>query len=230
MYYGNNLPSGIEEKEYYVVRIDDDTLQFADTYKESTGIANVVDIVSIGGTGQSINPINPKLRPFANNDLVFDLSDSSLTGYQLKFYYGVDFYNEYVGSATSESFDVIGVSTFATVGIGSTLPLASNKFHPTATLKHSDNAPKIVFYNLFGPSGLSTTDNGVVNKCQIEYVDSSYSGTHKVTGIGATEFSINLRFTPESLQYSEADCDILEYTTQSLTATGCISTVRFDSP
>ena len=229
LYYGTSLPDGVEQREYFIVKIDDNTLQLADTYKESTGTPNVVDISSQGGAGQSINPINPKLRPYANNDLVFDLSDPTLTGYDLKFYYDSNFFNEFVGSGTSEGFEVVGVTTFATVGIGSTLPTADNKYHPTVTLKHSPISPKIIFYNIFGPSGLSTADDSPINNSQIKYVDSSYTGSYGITGIGNTEFEINLRFTPESLQYKRGDCDVIQYTTKSSAASGGISTVKITS-
>ncbi len=226
LYYGSNLPDGVTEREYYVIRIDDNTLSLANTLKEALGTPNVVNITSQGGSGQTINPINPQLRPYSNSDLVFDLSDSTLQGYDLKFYYDATFFNEFVGSGTSLGFEVVGVSTLATVGIGSTIPVATNEYHPTLTLKHSDTIPPVLFYNLFGPSGIVTTDSTVVNGTEIKYVDSSYTGSYDITSIGSTEFSINLRFRPESLQYNASDVDVLEYTTKSASATGGISTIR----
>ena len=226
LYYGANLPDGIEQKEYYVVRVDDNTISLTNTFAETAGVPVLVNITSQGGSGQTINPINPQLRPFKNNDLVFDMSDPSLTGYQLKFYYDTNYFNEFVGSASSETFEVIGVSTFATVGIGSTIPTFDNVFHPTTILKYSDTSPELIFYNVFGTSGVATTKNtGVVNQGQVKYVDSGYAGKFNIVGVSNTEFKVNLRFPPESLQYTSANCDNLSYTTQSPTANGGISSI-----
>ena len=230
LYYGTNLPGGITQREYYVVVIDEDTIQIANTLKETQGTPNVVDITSTGSGNWTINPINPQLRPFRNNDLVFDMGDPTLSGYNLKFYYDGNFFNEFVGSGTSLGFEVVGVSTQATVGIGSTIPLASNPFHPTVTLKYSETSPDVIHYNLFAPTGISTNDGTVVNGSEVKFVDSSYTGGYNITGIGSTEFSINLRFTPESLKYSKSDCDVIEYTTNSKSAYGGISSVRIANP
>ena len=154
------------------------------------------------------------------------MSDPSLTDYQLKFYYDTNYFNEFVGSATTDSFEVIGVSTLSTVGIGSTIPTFDNPFHPTTILKYSDNSPELIFYNVFGASGVATTKNtGVVNQGQIKYVDSGYTGRFPIVGVSNTEFKVNLRFAPESLQYSDSDCDQLSYTTKSPTASGGISSI-----
>ena len=230
LYYGTNLPGGITQREYYVVVIDKNTIQLANTLKETQGTPNIVDITSTGSGNWTINPINPQLRPYRNNDLVFDMSDSTLLGYDLKFYYDANYFNEFVGSGTSLGFEVVGVSSYATVGVGSTVPLASNPYHPVVTLKHSETAPKVVWYNLFDAVGMSTADSTVVNGNEVKYVDSSYTGGYNITGIGSTEFSINLRFTPESLQYSNADCELIQYTTQSKSTTGGIATVRISNP
>ena len=230
LYYGTNLPGGITQREYYVVVIDKNTIQLANTLKETQGTPNIVDITSTGSGNWTINPINPQLRPYRNNDLIFDMSDSTLLGYDLKFYYDANYFNEFVGSGTSLGFEVVGVSSYATVGVGSTVPLASNPYHPVVTLKHSETAPKVVWYNLFDAVGMSTADSTVVNGNEVKYVDSSYTGGYNITGIGSTEFSINLRFTPESLQYSNADCELIQYTTQSKSTTGGIATVRISNP
>ena len=40
----------------------------------------VVSFASTGGISQSLSLINPRLNPIENNNLVFDLTDSSLVG------------------------------------------------------------------------------------------------------------------------------------------------------
>ena len=226
-YYGSNLPGGVEQREYYVIKIDDDTLQIADTLKQAIAKKpEVIDFTSTGSGGWSINPINPQIRPFKNNTLNFDLSHPSMSGYDLKFFYDTNFFNEFVGSGTSLGFEVVGVTTLATVGIASTA--IDSDGHPTVKLNYSDNI-KTLYYNVFGPSGLSTADRTVINGSEIKYVDSNYNGTHSVISIGNTEFTFNLKSSPESLQYKNSDCEILEYDTQSSNATGGISTVNLVS-
>ena len=207
LYYGGSqIAGGLSQREYYVVRIDDNTISLTETFEETKGIPKVIGITSVGGNGQSLNPINPEIRVFKNNDIVFDLSDSTLADHNLKFYYDQNFFNDFVGTGTSESFEVIGVTTTATVGVASTVPAD----HPTVTLTHS-NAASVLYYNLFSPSGLTTADLTVRNYSTIRYVDSKYNGRYSVVGLGSTEFSINLIEKPESLRYDEADWDLRIY-------------------
>ena len=228
LYYGSNLPQGISQREYYVVKIDDNTLQLANTYKETIGTPNVVNILSQGGSGQTLNPINPQLRPFKNNDLVLDMSDSTMTNYDIKFYYDNNFFNEFVGSGTSLGFEVVGVHTEATVGIGSTL--FDSIYHPKITLKHSDTKPAIIYYNLFSKTGVTTADTTAFNGNQIKPVDSLFTDDYTITSTGSTTFQINLKYKPETLIYTSADCSELAYTTNSANATGGIGSVRVANP
>ena len=221
----STFPDGIVEREYYVIRIDDNTIQLANTLKETQGTPNIVNITSSGGSGQVINPINPQLRPYANNDIVFDLSDTSLLNYDLKFYYDNTFLNEFVGSGTSLGFEVVGVGTSATVGVASTNP--NSVYHPTVKLSHSDNIDTL-YYTLFGPTGIVTADNTVVNRNEIKHIDSGYNGNYSVVGVGSTVFTVNLQFKPESISYKNSDCEVIEYSTTALDVTGGIATVTIN--
>ena len=49
-------------------------------------IPNIIGIGSTGGNLQSISLINPKIETIKNNNLVFNLSDTSLSGYDFKLY------------------------------------------------------------------------------------------------------------------------------------------------
>mgnify|MGYP003148165287 CR=1 FL=1 len=226
-YYGSNLPGGITSREYYTIRIDDDTLQLSNTLKQATAKKpEVIDITSQGGSGQTINPINPQIRPFRDNTVKFDLSHPSMSGYDLKFFYDTNFFNEFVGSGTSLGFEVVGVSTLATVGIASTA--IDSEGHPTVKLSHS-NATDRIYYNIFGPSGLSTADRTVINGNEIKFVDSNYKGTYNIISTASSEFTFNLKKAPEILAYDAEDCSELLYTTNSINATGGISTVNLVS-
>ena len=228
LYYGSNLPGGITQREYYVVVVDDNTIQLANTFKETQGTPNVVDITSVGSGSWTINPINPQLRPFRKNDLVFDMSDPSLVGNDLKFYYDNNFFNEFVGSGTSLGFEIVGVTTTSTVGVASTNPVYTNEYHPTIRVKYSETSPKVLYYSLFTQSGISTADETVFNGSQIKFVDSSYTGSYPITSIGDTTFNINLKYKPELLAYNSSISDIT-YTTQSFNVTGGIASTKIFS-
>ena len=55
--------------------------------------------------------VNPQIKTFKNNNLVFDISDSSLSGYKLKFYYDNQFKNEFNSVGVSTQFNVIGTGS-----------------------------------------------------------------------------------------------------------------------
>ena len=96
------------------------------------------------------------------------------------------------------------------VGVASTNP--NSVYHPTVKLSHSDNIDTL-YYNLFGPTGIITADNTVVNRNEIKHIKSGYNGNYNVVGVGTTVFTVNLQFKPESLSYDKDDCEIIEYTT-----------------
>ena len=221
LYYGgSNIAGGLTQREYYVYRVDDNVISLTETLAQTVGVPKIVGITSIGGSGQSLNRINPELRVVKNNDLKFDLSDPSLVGHKLQFFYDQNFFNDFVGSGKSETFEVIGLTTTATVGVASTVPAD----HPVVTLTFSgDN--DILYYNLFSASGITTADVGVRNYNTIRYVNSKYNSTYSITGIGSTTFAINLAEKPQSLRYDSADWDFCKYTTNSPTATGGISNI-----
>ena len=54
LYYGANLPDGITQKEYYVVRIDDNTISLTNTFAETTGVPTLVNITSQGGSDRQL--------------------------------------------------------------------------------------------------------------------------------------------------------------------------------
>ena len=72
-------PSPLTGNEYYIHKIDDDNINLCDTFKNSTTkLPVVVSFASTGSSSQNISPINPRIKSVKNNNLVFDLSDSSL--------------------------------------------------------------------------------------------------------------------------------------------------------
>ena len=115
---GSSLPSGLEQRTYFVLKVDNDNFQLADSkvqlFKDPP---EIVSVASTGFVGQTINPINPPIKVTRNNNIVFDLNHTSLSGSELKIFYDNNYFNEFVGSGTTANLEVVG---FGTVGIGTT--------------------------------------------------------------------------------------------------------------
>ena len=71
-----------------------------------------------------------------------------------------------------------------------------------------------------------TLDIDVKNNSKIKYIDSKYNNTYSVSGIGTTSFKVNINQKPERLSYGSTECDTLEYSTSSLSASGPVSSLN----
>ena len=209
-YNSNLLPEGLQNQNYFVYKVDDDNIKLSKTFKDSKKlIPNIVGLGSTGGTSQSLSLINPQLISVKNNNLRFDLSDSSVSGYKLRFYYDQDYGNEFISSGISTTFDVVSVGNTTTIGFGSSLP-------------------EKLFYNLEKSGSISTTDTEVHNYSKIIFVDSDYNGTYNINRIDDTSFSLFLDNRPEKLSYNNVEATTT-YKTNSKTAKGGIEAIKIIS-
>jgi len=220
IYYSSTdlIASGLSTGSYFVYKVDNNKIKLSTTYTDSKVDPPVV--VSIAGTGgkyQNISLINPQIKSVKNNNLVFKLSDSSLSGYKFKIYYDQEFKNEFVSTATTTGFTIIGIGT---VGISSTASL---------TVKYDDNLPTKLYYNLEKSGRISNYDKDVNKYSEILFVDSQYIGAYSVFGVGTTTFNITLNKIPEKLTYSQDECNVLEYSTNSVSAKGPIDKIKIIS-
>jgi hypothetical protein len=210
----DSIASGLDTGGYFIHRIDDDYFYLCDTYKNSISFPpRFVSIGETGGALQQISLINPQLNIIKNNNVVFDVSDSSLSGLSLKFFYDSEFKNEFISTGDESSFSVskigtIGVSTSASITIG-----------------FSANLPFNLFYTLEKSGSLVSVDSDVINRSQILYQNSAYNGEYNIFGVGNTTFNISLNEVPEKYSYKSSECDVLKYTTNSKTATGGIDKI-----
>jgi len=210
------VAAGLETGSYYVNTIDDDTINLCETYIDSVSSSpTIINITGIGGAVQTISLINPTLRPVKNNNIKFNLSDSSLVGYNFKLYYDSSFNHEFTSVESDSNFNISGLGT---VGVSTNAAL---------TLNYSENLPEKLYYTLEKGGYISTSDTEVVNASTIIFTNSVYNGTYAISGIGQTTFTLSLTAKPEKLSYTESDCDTLKYTTNSTTTTGGISKIKF---
>jgi len=214
LYYSNSVASGLSTGSYYVYRVDDNIIKLSETYIDSNIIPpTTVNITSTGGANHNISLINPQIQSIKNNNLTFNLSDTSLSGYDFKIYYDQEFKNEFVSTASTSQFNL---SSVGTIGVS-----------PNATLviNYDGNLPTRLYYGLEKYGEVITSDIEVNNHSEILFVDSKYNSNYKVFGIGSTTFNISLTNVPEKLKYYQNECAILNYTTNSLSAKGSIDKI-----
>ena len=214
-YISTSTPSGLNEEVYYVNKVDVDTIRLSETYKDSISeLPRLVSINSVGIGTQEILVIQPDINLVRNNNLVFDLSDSSLENYKLNLFYDEDLKREFISVPNTLEFSTSGVGT---VGVSSEASL---------TLRYNDNLPNVLYYSLVdGKSKVITTSYN----SKILLKNSEYSGKYSISNVQDTKFDIFLDNVPERLSYTKADCSTLEYTTNSLTGIGSVHDLKIIS-
>ena len=219
-YSANLVASGLSNGSYYVHKINNDQIKLSETYSDSKSVPpTTVSIASTGGQYQSIAPINPQIKAIKNNNLVFDLSDSSLSGYKFNIYSDRQFNNEFVSTGATSEFTLIGIGT---VGVSTSASL---------TINYDQYFPNKLYYNIEKSGYISIPDTEVSDYCEISFVNSDYelSSGHNIFGVGSTTFSFSLNKIPEKLSYVQSECDTLKYTTTSLSADGPIDKINIIS-
>ena len=213
-YESSEVIGGLSTGSFYVYVIDKDNFRLSETRKDAVSSPPIyVNLTSVGGTSQTLSLVNPPLEVYRNNDVVFNLEDPSLSGYNFKIYYDNDFDNAVVSTGKTTNFLVSSFGTNGTAGAG-------------VTVGFSSNFPSILYYNVDKGGFISTADTDVDAYSQIQYVNSKYNGTYKITGVTSTTFDVNLSKVAERTSYTSSECDSIKYTTNSTSATGSIEDVK----
>lgn len=200
---GSNI-SGLSTGNYFVYKLGNDTIKLGETYEDVTSENKYfINFTSSGGSLHSLSLVHPEIISYNNNNLLFDLSSSSLLGYQLKIYYDEELNNEYTSSVGDGQFNIIGVGT---VGVSSTASL---------TINYSDNLPEFLYYSLEKLGNPIKSDPEIKYSSRLSFVGSLYNKSYQISGVASTSFYINLYENPERLSYAKLDCDSLEYSTTS---------------
>ena len=216
-YDATTIATGLSTQTYYVFKVDDDNIQLSTTkINVFKNPPTVVDITAAGGSPQTLSPINPQIQSIKNNNLVFDISDSSLTDYSLKIYYDNEYNNEIVSISTTGSFTIVRDASAGTVGAA-------------VTIMNNSDLPKRLYYNIEKTGFISTSDKEVSNYSEILFTDSSYKGDYKVSQKSDLSFQVFLDKIPEKLSYTQSECDILSYDTTSTNASGPVSKLNLVS-
>ena len=203
---------GLGNSSYFVSGIDTNTFNLCDSYENA--IANppvIFDINAVSGIATQVHTfekINPQIFVEKNNNLVFNLSDASLSGYKLKLYYDKEFKNEFVSTGSSVGFNV-PIDTVSKFSVG-----------------YGNSLPDKLYYGLEKLGVAATADNTVKNYSEIVFVDNNLKGTHKISNVGVSTFTFDTLKEPLRLTTTIDDCDILSYSTTSGIVTGAINSVN----
>jgi len=224
-------PSGglIDNRFYFVKVVDNNKIKLCDDYYESLKInSKFVDITS--ASSGTINPINPQIEVEKNQQVYFDLSDSSLAftklgtnypAFDFNLYTDIECKNIYYTSKNDQNFDVtksgiIGVESNAN------LTLDINKLTPTK-----------LFYGLIPTNieGIPNVKKEVIkdtenlnNNNSLNLIANSLSAVQTITGIGSTTFSFVLTKPTTQDLYTEDDGNFT-YQTNSKSVTGTIKSI-----
>lgn len=231
--YNNNLKTGdkivyydqsnatigglVDNKAYYVIKNHPDKINLANTYYDSK-IGNSIKFTSVGSGTQSIALINPNIEFTDKNTIVFDLSDPSLSGMDLKLFRDLEFSKEL------ETYKYVRNS----VESGS----ADAKL--TINTKTS-NIEKTFYYTLVPLSPIAaekfqvSSDIEVSGRNKITILPSKYNDEYDVVSIGSTTFKINFNGRPESTTYKTfSGISSIFYDTDSKNTTGSISKLKIN--
>jgi hypothetical protein len=220
VYYntGNSSIGGLINNEtYYIIKEDPDNIKLAEYRSDAfSGIA-----VTFTGQGSSLNAIslvNPLLKVPKGNIIIFDLSDSSLSGMDLRLYRDSNLSIQ----VASYNYQRNGIDA-GTPGAQLRIDTSNSAFSNT------------IFYNLIplSPSILEkyqiSLDTDVIGNNKISIEDSTFSDSYNITVINNNSFKFNLYDKPESFSYTTSSgISSIFYETTSKTASGPISKIRLN--
>ena len=161
--------------------------------------------ISIGSSN------NPPITTTLGEKLIFDTSDTDLSGTKLEFFLDHEFTKKFVGSgkSTMERIDnlVPGISSART------------------TLHVTENVPDTLYYRFMSisPSVYVNIDEDVTDYGKIIVNPSEFTGKHSLTTATGTTFKFFTGGLPERVGYTSESS--ITYTTSSSSARGPISKV-----
>ena len=220
-------------KIYYVIIVDENTIQLSDFYYEKISSNKDISIIQIDSQfSGSISPVNPELKVVRNSTVVFDLSDqtliaNSIPAFKFSLFSDSNLSTEFFTGKNSQTSN-FNVKTTGVLG------------DPGAKLELiiDDNVPDSLFYTLtpikYNGAAASKVeivvdDFNIYNNNTISVTNSKYNAKAiNVSGVTTNTFNYTLLSTPEKNSYSNTEA-IISYSTDSTTAIGPIKQVTLDS-
>jgi len=212
---------------YYVVRVDDNTLKLSENkYKATLLKPEIIGITS--ASAGTLNPVNPLIKVYKNQPVVFDLSSSTLGYVNQATTYSAFEFNLYADQNLTKKWDTDEITeTFNVVRTGKAGVDADAKVE----LRVNKDIPSLLYYTLdileesnvpAVKKSIIRRDSEVKDANEIETLSSGYDGVHKVS-VGATNsFTYTLGVKPEKSSYISST-SVLSYETESETAFGGVA-------
>jgi hypothetical protein len=208
---------GLElHQKYYVVPFDSNRFQLAETFEDiKPGSELIIDLTSVGVSTHTFSLVNPKIAVTKNNNIKFDVSDPSLLGYELKFFYDQTLTEIFESNGIDDEFPIVGVGT---------LGLEDG----VRTINYSPNNPTAIYYGVEKGGYISTADTDTINNNTVVLIESNYNISNRIVNVGLNTFKYSLYNNPESTEYFAIDADI-QYKTSSRNALGGVANTRIIS-
>jgi len=227
----SNPSSGLENGGiYFVIKIDNNRFKLSKTYYGAIQEdPEFVDITS--PSFGSLSLINPPIFGIKNQEIIFDVSDISLSYTSNLNRYSAFDLNFYTDSSFNKIFESQSNAIIVRSG---RLGVDANA---TVSIKLNDSVPNTLYYRLdpknFNENNqtkleiISDSEN-ILDNNKILVSNSAYSGTHTISGIGSTTFSYNIKRKPERLSYNKSESSIF-YKTNSTSVLGEIDSIKITS-
>ena len=199
---------------YYAIKISENIIKLSETYKKATKKRyKSINITSIGNNG-TLAKVNSKIELTRGNNLVIDVSDTSLNGLDINFYSDSNFKDKINLNFIERPF-----------AIGQDEP--SNKF----IIRTNNTSLEKLYYrvendNLF--DNFANTD--IQNHSLIDIVESKFNALQTVSGVGNTTITFNSKVgSAETTLYSSYESSgfsTATYSTNSRNEKGPISKIN----
>ncbi len=232
-------PTGglVDNKMYYVVPFDNNDIKLVtEKFEVTREEPRFVNITS-GGNGGTISKINPLVISRKNNNLKFDLSDSSLSflsngvsypAFKMSAYLDQNFSKEFLttGKKEDKSFEV---TTSGIVGITSTANLTIELTDDVSSRLYYKFDPINKDFNFITKIGIVIDRDSLSPFNQINVELSNFDGEYTITGTSSTTFSYQLTKDPETTTYTKLN-SVSSYITNSTKTYGEISKIDLTNP
>jgi hypothetical protein len=214
---------------YYTVRVDNDNFKLSNTYHDATKLKpTIVSIAS--STAGEFGLVNPPISAYRSSNVVFDLSDTSLSYVKQTTSYPAFRLNFYVDENCTSMWKSDGFSNVFSVSRSGTPGVSTNA---TVTVSIGQTTPQTLYYKLdpVTDNDLSedqlqiVSDDEVVGGNQLQSKNSVYNGQRRVAIAGTNTFTFDLPEVPEKTSYVSTASSIA-YTTDCIHTDGPI--VRVD--
>jgi len=222
---------------YYVFVVDEDTIKLSDSYYNSIS-TNPKTLRIISQSNGSISLVNPEIRLYKESEVIFDLSDSTLSYTSNNNLYSAFKFELYTDPYFKNSFDIVNSQEELIINQQGSVGISSNA---KITLSVKDDFPEKLYYRLVPifSDGISypkvkeelIIDNVLVSSNNtLSILKSEYSGDYPIfVGVNSTStFEYILPNTPEVVSYSSTISSLI-YNTSSEDAFGPISEIKITS-